>query len=100
MTRIFLVPAALGAIAAAALAPATASAQSFGVYVGSDYPRYDRDERREAWIAHERWEQRARWEQEQDRRRYWARERWENDRDVPRYREEDRGYGRHEDDDD
>lgn len=89
MLRKFLVPLAAGGVVIAGFMPAAASAQSFGIYVGTGnpgyydphyaYPRYyDPDARRDAWIAHERWEQRERWEREQRARRaYWRHERWE-----------------------
>lgn len=66
----------------AAVAPATASAQSYGGYGGPGYPRYGYSERdyyapryddhRAAWIAREQrreWKERQRWER-QDARRY------------------------------
>ncbi|WP_157217683.1 hypothetical protein [Flavisphingomonas formosensis] len=93
MLKTFAIPAALGLAAAAALLPTTASAQSYGVYVGSGYPGYGYggrgyyapgydpygyyDDRRAAWIAHERWEQRRRWESDRARR-HWEHERWEH----------------------
>ncbi len=86
----FLLSAAPGLVAAGALLPTAASAQSyFGVTVGSGYPvespgYYYRpgyyDDRRAAWLAHERWEQHQRWEQEEARHRYWQHERWEHRR--------------------
>ncbi len=103
MFRSILFPAALGAVVATAFVPSIASAQSFGIYVGSGTPRYyDDDERREAWIAHERHEQRERWEQEQARRQYWQRERWERENEARRnwggYQWQHRGDW-HDDDD-
>lgn len=92
MFRNILIPAVIGVASISAIAT-PANAQNFGVYVGSGYPTYDNyghgpygyyrapaydGERREAWMAHERWEQRRRWESEEARRRYWQHERWEH----------------------
>jgi hypothetical protein len=97
MYRKLLIPAALGAVLAAAFAPTIASAQSFGVYVGSGNPGYyDDDERREAWVAHERHEQLERWEQEQARRQYWQHQRWERDHEARRDWDRDRWEHRHD----
>lgn len=77
MKKRFLILATLGTVGAVSSIPTTASAQRYGVYIGSgnrDY--YDDDGRRDAWVAHERHE---RWEQEQARRRYWEHERWERE---------------------
>lgn len=97
---------AIGAaiLAGVSLAPA-ASAQSWGIYVGSGYPTYrqydpyyadrraewlarQRWEQRERWERRERWEQHERWEHEQARR-YWERERWEHRRDWRRDDDDD-----------
>jgi hypothetical protein len=92
MVRKFLMPTVLGAVAACALIPVAASAETrFGFSVSSGYPGYyapgyyapgyyvpdDPDyyyDRRAAWIAHERWER------EQARRRHWQHEYWEHHR--------------------
>lgn len=115
MLNKLIAPAVLGAVAVATFSPVAASAQSFGVYVGTGGPGYydsgygdrgyyyDRDARREAWIAHERWEQRERWErdqarraywehrrlEDQQRRHYWNHERWEHRRDHDDWNEDD-----------
>ncbi len=90
MFRKFLLPAALGIVAAGAFLPSAASAQDyFGFSVGSGYPVETPgyyyapgyyDDRRDAWFAHHRWEQHERWEREEARRRYWQHERWEHRR--------------------
>jgi hypothetical protein len=89
MLRKVIQSSAIGAVVLAAFAPTLASAQSYGVWVSSGDPAYgyrhgpvyyDRgyDEyRREAWLAHEREEQRERWERDEARRRYWQHE-WEH----------------------
>ena len=91
MLRGFLLPVALGATAVAAVIPAMASAQSYGVYVDSGRRGYydDEDDRRAQWIAHQRWEQREQWQREQARRAYWQHDRW--DRDDDRRRDWNRG---------
>ena len=107
-----IAPAVLGAVAVAAFSPVAASAQSFGVYVGTGGPGYydsgygdrgyyyDRDARRDAWIARE---QRERWERQQEaRRNYWAREQWQYNRERGGWRGErwdhDRRWRRDRDD--
>jgi hypothetical protein len=85
MLRKMILSGAIAASAAVAVLPSAASAQNFGFAISSGpgyyyrpdyYGRYY-DERRDAWLAHRRWEDRRRWERE-DRRRYWDHERWEN----------------------
>lgn len=69
MKKRVLLLAALGAAAAVSSIPSIASAQSYGVYIGSgNGGYYDDDGQREAWVAHERHEQHERWEREQARR--------------------------------
>ena len=86
MSGKLLIGSALGTAIALAFVPAAASAQSLGIYVGPSYPAYRYyeprpsyydDDRRQAWLDRQRWEQR-RWAQEDARRRYWQRERWEH----------------------
>lgn len=91
---------AIGAavLAGVSLAPA-ASAQSWGIYVGSGYPTYRQydpyyADRRAEWLARQRWERRERWEQHErweheQARRYWERERWEHRRDWRRDDDDD-----------
>ena len=103
MLRKMVVPTMLAVTALAATVPAAASAQSFGFYVGSGYPAYyDEDARRDAWIGHERWQARQRWEREEARRRYWAHERWEQERAERAWNHErwERRHDWDEDDDD
>ncbi len=96
MIRYLFTAAILSAAASVAFSPA-ASAQSYGGvtlslgsggynrYDGDDYrgyerPRYDPyyQERREAWLARQRYVQHERWEQqERARREYWRHERQE-----------------------
>ncbi|HEX7855129.1 MAG TPA: hypothetical protein VF503_15685 [Sphingobium sp.] len=90
MLRKIIQSGAVGAVVLTASAPTIASAQNYGVWFSSggptyDYPRgpvyYDRgydEDRREAWLAHEREEQRERWERDEARRRYWQHEQWEH----------------------
>jgi hypothetical protein len=103
MYRKLLIPTALGAVVAAAFIPTIAPAQSFGIYTGSGNHGYYDDDRRAAWIAHERHEQRERWAQEQARRQYWQHERWEHENEARRDWDHDRWEHRrdrhHEDDD-
>jgi hypothetical protein len=102
MFRKLLIPAA---VVAAAFTPTIASAQSFGFNAGPGSPGYySDDERREAWAAHERYEQHERWGQEQARRQYWQHQRWERDHEDRRNWDRDRWEHRHDrhhgDDDD
>ena len=89
MVRMIINAAVLASMAAAEFAAVPAAAQEYygrggfyHTYDGSRY--YDDGDRREEWLArqrywqHERWEQRRRWEQEQARRDYWQRERFEH----------------------
>jgi hypothetical protein len=99
-------------VAAAAVLPNTASAQTwFGFSVGTGYPGYRvpvyqpygsyDDDARAAWIARQRWEERQRWEQ---RWRWEAREQWDRDEAQRRYYQheywEHRRWYRGDDDDD
>jgi hypothetical protein len=97
MVRNFVMAAVLSTAATLAFA-SPASAQSYGGvtlsfgsggydrYDGDEYrvseqPRYDPyyQERREAWLARQRYEQHERWEQqERARREYWWHERQEH----------------------
>ena len=100
MLRKMVVPTMLAVTALAATVPAAASAQSFGFYIGSGYPGYDdEDARRDAGIAHERWEER---ERADARRRSWAPERCEQERAERAWNHErwERRHDWDEDDDD
>jgi hypothetical protein len=101
MARKLMLLVALASSATGVIAASPASAQSFGVYVGSGYPApgyyepryydpyaYDY-QRRAAWAEHERWQARQRWEREEARRRYWEQRRHEH-----------RWHGHHDDDGD
>jgi hypothetical protein len=75
---------ALAASAALAILPGAASAQSFGFaitsgpdYYGPGYYGRYYDDRRDAWIARQRWEERRRWEH-WEHRHYRDRDRWDH----------------------
>ena len=91
MVRKIINAAVLASMGIAAFAAVPAAAQDYygrgGYYQAyGDGRYYDDEDRREAWLArqrysqHQRWERQQRWEQDRARREYWQRERYEHRR--------------------